>query len=113
MPPFLYLKGFRDFSSNFFTVLKAKGSICHILDQKTLKVFTLVQKFFMESINSVIASLDQGDFLPSVDIKYAYLYVSIFQAHRRCLHLDVGSQHFRIVALTFGLPSNITHLARF
>ncbi|XP_044151545.1 nuclear pore complex protein Nup155 [Bufo gargarizans] len=96
---------FRGFYSNLFTVPKKDGSLRPILDLKALNLFVRVRHFRMESLRSVIASLELGEFLSSIDIQDAYLHVPIALSHQRFLRFAVGSLHFQFVALPFGLAS--------
>ncbi|KAM4027625.1 uncharacterized protein ACNLHF_023307 isoform 1-T1 [Anomaloglossus baeobatrachus] len=59
----------------------------------------------MESLRSVIASMTQGDFLASIDIRDAYLHVPIAVSHQRWLRFAIGEEHFQFVALPFGLAT--------
>ncbi|CAJ0940203.1 unnamed protein product [Ranitomeya imitator] len=59
----------------------------------------------MESLRSVIASLEKGEFLASVDIQDAYLHIPIFPLHQRFLRFAVNNLHFQFTALPFGLAS--------
>lgn len=76
-----------------------------ILDLKALNCFVRVQKFLMESIRMVVASLHQGDFLASIDIKDAYLHIPIWVQHQRFLCFSVREEHYQFVTLPFGLSS--------
>lgn len=96
---------FRGFYSNLFTVPKKDGSVRPILDLKMLNRHVRVRKFRMESLRSVVASLEQGEFLASIDIRDAYLHIPIAKSHQRFLRFAVGSEHFQFVALPFGLAS--------
>lgn len=96
---------FQGFYSNLFTVPKKDGSLRPILDLKLLNRHVRVQHFRMESLRSVVASLEQGEFLVSIDIKDAYLHIPIAESHQRFLRFAVGSAHFQFIALPFGLAT--------
>lgn len=67
--------------------------------------------FRMESLRSVVASLNQGEFLVSIGIQDVYLHICIAQSHQHFLHFAVCSLHFKFVALPFELatvPSVLT-----
>ncbi|KAM4015348.1 uncharacterized protein ACNLHF_002004 [Anomaloglossus baeobatrachus] len=53
----------------------------------------------MESLRSVIASMSQGDFLASIDIKDAYLHVPIAPEHQRFLRFVIEDEHFQFVVV--------------
>lgn len=93
------------FYSNLFTVPKPNGDVRPILDLKALNKFLRVQSFRMESIRSVVASLQGGELLASIDIKDAYLHVPIFLDHQKLLRFAVNQRHFQFVALPFGLAT--------
>ncbi|KAM9320087.1 uncharacterized protein PAF06_004553 [Gastrophryne carolinensis] len=63
--------------------------------------YVQVQEFCMESLRSVVTSLEPGDFLIMEDIKD----VQIFPGHQQYLHFAVGTRHFQLVALPFGLST--------
>ncbi|XP_069820999.1 uncharacterized protein [Dendropsophus ebraccatus] len=102
VPP---LQRFRGFYSNLFVVPKKDGSVRPILDLKRLNRYVRLSHFRMESLRSVIASLEPGEFLSSVDIQDAYLHVPIYPPHQRFLRFAVGEEHYQFVALPFGLAS--------
>ncbi|CAJ0930814.1 unnamed protein product [Ranitomeya imitator] len=64
-----------------------------------------VRWFRMESLHSVIASMEKGEFLASIDIQDAYLHNPIFPSHQRFLRFAVQEQHFQFVALPFDLTT--------
>ncbi|CAJ0923067.1 unnamed protein product [Ranitomeya imitator] len=84
---------------------KKDGAVRPILDLKLLNKFVRVRDFRMESLRSVIASLEKGEFLASVDIQDAYLHIPIFPLHQRFLRFAVNNLHFQFTALPFGLAS--------
>lgn len=96
---------FQGFYSNLFMVPKKNGSVRPVLDLKLLNRHVRVRKFKMESLRSVVASLERGEFLASIDIQDAYLHVPIARSHQRFLRFAVGSTHFQFVALPFGLAT--------
>lgn len=68
--------------SILFTVPKAKGGICPVLNIRALNVFTQMQIISIESIRLANASLHLGDLLTFVDIERAYLHILIFPVHQ-------------------------------
>ncbi|CAJ0935182.1 unnamed protein product [Ranitomeya imitator] len=93
------------FYSNLFIVPKKDCTVRPILDLKLLNTFIRVRRFRMESLRSVIASMEKGEFLASIDIQDAYLHFPIFPSHQRFLRFAVQEQHFQFVALPFGLAT--------
>ncbi|CAJ0933392.1 unnamed protein product [Ranitomeya imitator] len=96
---------FHGFYSNLFMVPKKGGTVRPILDLKLLNRFVKVRHFRMESLRSVIASMEQGKFLASINIRDAYLHIPIFPPHQRFLRFTVGEEHFQFTALPFGLAT--------
>lgn len=60
------------FYSNLFTVPKPNGDKRPILDLKVLNRYLSVRSFRMESMCSVVVSLQIGDFLAAIDIRDAH-----------------------------------------
>ncbi|XP_073417970.1 uncharacterized protein [Dendrobates tinctorius] len=59
----------------------------------------------MESLRSVIASMEEQDFMCSIDIQDAYLQVPIFSGHQKFLRFAIHQEHYQFVALPFGLAT--------
>ncbi|XP_073430315.1 sex comb on midleg-like protein 2 isoform X4 [Dendrobates tinctorius] len=93
------------FYSNLFSVPKKDGTVRPVLDLKILNRFIRVRRFRMESLRSVIAAMDPGEFLASIDVQDAYLHIPIFPSHQRFLRFAIGGRHFQFVALPFGLAT--------
>ncbi|CAJ0926027.1 unnamed protein product [Ranitomeya imitator] len=96
---------FQGFYSNLFIVPKKNGTVRPILDLKLLNKFVRVRRFRMESLRSVIASMEKGEFLASIDIQDAYLHIPIFPSRQRFLRFAVQEQHFQFVALPFSFAT--------
>lgn len=71
-------KRFVGLYSNLCTVPKPNGDVRPILDLKSLNRYQNVRYFRMESVNSVVASLQVGDFLASKNIKECILACANF-----------------------------------
>ncbi|CAJ0919414.1 unnamed protein product [Ranitomeya imitator] len=99
------IKRFTGFYSNLFVVPKKDGKARPILDLKLLNRRVRLRHFWMESLRSVIASMEAQEFLCSIDIQDAYLHVPIFPGHHRFLRFAVQRDHFQFVALPFGLAT--------
>ena len=92
------------FYSRLFVVWKTSGSWRLVIDLSHLNRFVDVSPFQMETIQSVLLSVRQGDWMASIDLKEAYLQVLVHPT----------SRHFRFVfrdnvyqfkALCFGLST--------
>ncbi|CAJ0933615.1 unnamed protein product [Ranitomeya imitator] len=59
----------------------------------------------MESLRSVIASMEKGEFLASIDIQDVSLHIPILPSHQRFLRFVVQEDHFQFAALPFGLAT--------
>ena len=63
------------FYSRLFVVWKTSGSWHPVIDLSTLNRFVDVSHFQMETIQPVLLSVRQGDWMASIDLKEAYLQV--------------------------------------
>ncbi|CAJ0933674.1 unnamed protein product [Ranitomeya imitator] len=61
--------------------------------------------FRMDSLCSVVVSLEKVEFLASIDITDAYLHIPIFPSHQQFLSFAVQEEHFQFVVLPFGLAT--------
>ncbi|XP_061491494.1 uncharacterized protein LOC133388926 [Rhineura floridana] len=91
--------------SLLFAVPKRDLSWRAVLNLKFINRFVKYRRFKMESLHSITDSLQEGDFLASIDLKEAYLRVPICIDHRKFLRFAFGSQHFQYRAMPFGLSS--------
>ena len=74
------------FYSRLFVVQKDSGSWRPIIDLSTLNTFIVSQRFHMETPQSVLRSIRQGDWMISMDLQDAYLQVPIHRESRQYLH---------------------------
>ena len=65
------------FYSRVFVVLKASGTWRPIIDLSVLNKSVIRTKFRMETVQSVLSSVRQGDWMVSLDLKDAYLQIPI------------------------------------
>ncbi|XP_042320541.1 uncharacterized protein LOC121929246 [Sceloporus undulatus] len=91
--------------SAFFLVPKKNGSWRAILNLRPVNQFVRKRKFRMETLKSIMDSLQPDNFLSSVDLQDAYLHILIHPSSRHFLHFKYGSHHFQYRALPFGLSS--------
>ena len=78
------------FYSRLFVVQKDSGSWRPIIDLSTLNTFIVSQRFHMETPQSVLRSIRQGDWMISLDLQDAYLQVPIHPESRRYLRFTMG-----------------------
>ena len=101
------------FYSRLFVVQKDSGSWRPIIDLSTLNTFILSQRFHMETPQSVLRSIRQGDWMISLDLQDAYLQVPIHPESRRYLRFTMRGVPYQFRVLCFGLttaPQVITRL---
>ena len=72
------------FYSHLFLATKATGEWRPFIDLSSLNVFVHCPSFTMETPRSILEAL-QGQWLTSLDLKYAYFHIGINPADRRYL----------------------------
>ena len=98
-PPFL------GFYSRLFVVMKASGSWRPVIDLSSLNLRVLKTSFKMETLQSVLLSVQRGDWMVSLDLKDAYLQVPIHPDSRKNLRFVALGQVYQFKALCFGLST--------
>ena len=93
------------FYSRLFVVQKDSGSWRPIIDLSTLNTFIVSQRFHMETPQSVLRSIRQGDWMISLDLQDAYLQVPIHPESRRYLRFIMGGVPYQFRVLCFGLTT--------
>ena len=93
------------FYSRLFVVQKDSGSWRPIIDLSTLNTFIVSQHFHMETPQSVLRSIHQGDWMISLDFQDAYLQVPIHLESRRYLRFTIGGVPYQFRVLCFGLTT--------
>ena len=91
------------FYSRLFVVWKTSGSWRPVIDLSTLNLYVDVSHFRMETIQSVLLSVRQGDWMASIDLAEAYLQVPVHPASRRFLQFVAHGNVYQFSALCFGL----------
>ena len=91
------------FYSRLFVVWKTSGSWRPVIDLSTLNLFVDVAHFRMVTIQSVLLSVRQGDWMASINLKEAYLQVPVHPDSRRFLRFVAQGQVYQFSALCFGL----------
>ena len=93
------------FYSRLFVVWKTSGSWRPVIDLSHLNRFVDVSHFQMETIQSVLLSVRQGDWVASIDLKEAYLQVPVHPASRHLLRFVFRDNVYQFKALCFGLST--------
>ena len=93
------------FYSRLFVVWKTSGSWRPVIDLSHLNRFVDVSPFQMETIQSVLLSVRQGDWMASIDLKEAYLQVPVHPASRHFLRFVFRDRVYQFKALCFGLST--------
>lgn len=92
--------------SVFFIVPKRNGDARGILDLKWLNKYIRKRKFKMETIRSILKTIQKRDFLASLDLSEAYLHIPIRETHRKYFRFAYNGDHFQYRALPLGLKSS-------
>ena len=103
------------FFNRLFLVPKPNKKWRPILDLSNLNVFLKVEKFKMETPETIRTSLQQGEWVTSVDFKDAYFHIPIQEQSRKYLRFHVQGLTYQFRALPFGLstaPMEFTVLAK-
>ena len=93
------------FYSRLFVVWKTSGSWRPVIDLSHLNCFVDVSHFQMETIQSVLLSFRQDDWMASNDLKEAYLQVPVHPDSRPFLRFVSEGHTFQFKALCFGLST--------
>ena len=93
------------FYSHLFVVWKTSGSWRPVIDLSHLNRFVDVSPFQMETIQSVLLSVRQGDWMASIALKEAYLQVPVHPASRHFLRFMLRDTVYQFKALYFGLST--------
>ena len=91
------------FYSCLFVVWKTSGSWRAVIDLSHLNRFVDVSPFQMETIQSVLLSVRQGDWMASIDLKEAYLQVPVHPASRHFLRFVFRDRVYQFKALLWPL----------
>ena len=91
------------FYSCLFVVMKASGSWRPVIDLSLLNLKVLKTSFKIETLQLVLLSVQQGDWMVSLDLKDAYLQVSIHPDSRKYLRFVAFGRVYQFKALCFGL----------
>ena len=93
------------FYSRLFLVPKPHQRWRPLIDLSRLNTFVHVEKFKMETPESIRTSLIPGEWVSSIDLSDAYLLIPIHPNSRKYLRFCLRSQVFRFTSLHFGLAT--------
>ena len=93
------------FYSRLFLVPKPHQRWRPVIDLSRLNTFLLVEKFKMETPESIRTSLIPGEWVSSIDLSDAYLHIPIHPNSRKYLRFCYKSQVFQFTSLPFGLAT--------
>ena len=93
------------FYSRLFLVPKPHQRWRPVIDLSRLNTFLHVEKFKMETPESIRASLIPGEWVSSTDLSDAYLHIPIHPNSRKYLKFCHRSQVFQFTSLPFGLAT--------
>ena len=91
--------------SRLFLVPKPHQRWTPVIDLSRLNTFLHVEKFKMETPESIRTSLIPGEWVSSIDLSDAYLHVPIHPHSRKYLRFCYRSQVFQFTSLPFGLAT--------
>ena len=103
------------FFNRLFLVPKPNNKWRPILDLSNLNLFLRTEKFKMETPETIRTSLQQGEWITSLDFKDAYFHIPIQEQSRKYLRFHVQGQTYQFKALPFGLstaPMEFTVVAK-
>ena len=103
------------FFNRLFLVPKPNNKWRPILDLSKLNLFLKTEKFKMETPETIRTSLQQGEWVTSVDFKDAYFHIPIQEQSRKYLRFHIQGRTYQFKALPFGLstaPMEFTVIAK-
>ena len=103
------------FYSRLFLVPKPHQRWRPVIDLSRLNTFLHIEKFKMETPESIRTSLIPGEWVSSIDLSDAYLHIPIHPNSRKYLRFCYRSQVFQFTSLPFGLataPQVFTMIAK-
>ena len=93
------------FFNRLFLVPKPNNKWRPILDLSKLNLFLKTEKFKMETPEAIRTSLQQREWVTSIDFKDAYFHIPIQEQSRKYLRFHVEGWTYQFKALPFGLST--------
>ena len=103
------------FYNRLFLVPKPNNRWRPILDLSKLNNYLKTQSFKMETPETIRTSLEAGEWVTSIDFKYAYFHIPINSQSRKYMHFHIQDKTYQFKALPFGLstaPMEFTLIAK-
>ena len=94
-----------EFFSRLFLVTKPHQRWRPVINLSRINTFLHVEKFKMETPESIRTSLIPGEWVSSIDLSDAYLHIPIHPNSRKYLRFCHRSQVFQFTSLPFGLST--------
>ena len=86
-----------------------------IIDLSVVNKCLHVPTFKMETAKNILDSLQQGEWVTSLDLTDAYFHIPIHQKYQKYLQFNVGDRSYQFTALPFGIttaPLKLTMVAK-
>ena len=93
------------FFNRLFIVPKPNQKWRPVLDLSALNKFLSVKTFKLETPETIRISLQQGEWVTSLDFSNAYFHIPIHSGSRKYLRFHFQNQSFQFRALPFGLST--------
>ncbi|XP_067309082.1 uncharacterized protein [Pseudorasbora parva] len=90
------------FFSRYFLVTKKDGSLRPILDPRVLNKHLRKYRFIMLTLGSLARVMKRNDWFTSVDLRDAFLHISIYPPHRKFLRFAYQGICYELAVLPFG-----------
>ena len=103
------------FVNRLFLISKPSNKWRPILELSSLNQFLMVQKFKMETPETIRTSLQHGEWVTSIDFKDAYFHIPIQEQSRKYMRFQIQGRSYQFKALPFGLstaPMEFTVMAK-
>ena len=91
--------------NRLFLVPKPNNKWRPILDLSNLNLFLKAEKFKMETPETIRTSLQQGEWVTSIDFKDTYFHIPIQEQSRKYLRFHVQGEMYQLKALPFSLST--------
>ena len=94
------------FYSNVFLVRKSSGGWRPVIDLKNLNAHIHAPHFHMFTTNSVLSSVQKGDYSFRIDLQDAYFHVPVYPSSRKYLRFAFENKVYQFQMLPFGLNTS-------